>query len=137
VAARLNPVLIAESFIHRNNWLPGVIVAVVLFVLGTGFTVFLRYRDKVSKTLDYQMVSDLSLLVKRPNNLKVVYYDQEVQNPRVVSLKFVNTGKQVIKEAEFLEPCVITCKDTKLLDIEIKDESANMLVKTFDSCESG
>lgn len=45
--------LLADSFLQRNSWMPGVVAAVVLFLIGTGITLYLRQRDRDSKHLDY------------------------------------------------------------------------------------
>jgi hypothetical protein len=50
--------LLADSFLERNSWVPGVAAAVILFIVGTCITLYLRRRDKDSKHLDYRILSD-------------------------------------------------------------------------------
>ncbi len=117
-----------ESFLERNSWLPGVVVAIVLFITGTAVTLYLRRRDKESKTFDYRVISDLPILLARPDNeLKVTYMNHEVQNPRMLRVRFVNTGKQVIKAADFLNPYFIRLEGSQLLNTAITEMSAEDL----------
>jgi hypothetical protein len=102
-------VLLADSFLQRNSWLPGVISAVVLYIIGTSITLYFRQKDKASKTLDYRIIDDVPIFSghDRPEKLRVIYgtadVNTEVNDPRVTRVHFKNTGKQVIEAADFLE----------------------------------
>ncbi|WP_139809753.1 hypothetical protein [Mycobacterium avium] len=93
--------LLADSFLSRNSWLPGVVVAVVLFLITTGLALHWRNRDKDSKHLDYQILSDTPIVTSRdrPEILKVIYGANKVSNPFITELRFKNTGKQLSKQA--------------------------------------
>lgn len=123
--------LLSNSFLERNLWVPGVAVAVILFLVGVLINLILRQRDKESKTFDYRVASDLPILSNRPDNddLKVTYLDEEVRNPRIVRVTFRNTGKQSIKAGEWLHPYMIRLKGSRLLDAIVTDESADDLTK--------
>lgn len=121
--------LVAESFIERNPWFPGVAVAVGLFILATCITLFLRHRDKDSKHLDYRVVSDTPIFSgsDRPNHLKVSYFDEPVSDPRVTFIRFKNTGKQVIRPGDVLTKFSVSRGQAKLLDAKLMDGSARDL----------
>ncbi|CRZ18629.1 hypothetical protein [Mycolicibacterium neworleansense] len=120
----------AESFIERNPWFPGVAVAVGLFILATCITLFLRHRDKDSKHLDYRVMSDTPIFSgsDRPHHLKVTYFDESVSDPRVTFVRLKNTGKQVIRPADVLTKFTISRGQAKLLDTKLMNGSAMDLV---------
>jgi hypothetical protein len=122
-------VLLADSFLQRNSWAPGVAAAAVLFLFGVLINLVLRQRDKESKTFDYRVISDLPILSNRPDNdgLKITYLGDDVDNPRIVRINFRNTGKQVIKSDEWLNPYIIRLNGSRLKDAVVTDESANDL----------
>lgn len=123
-------VVLAASFLERNSWVPGVIVAVVLFIVGTGITLYLRRKDTDSKHLDYQILSDTPIVTSRdrPEILKVMFGSTEVRNPFITEVKFKNTGKQVIEADDFLAPIEIKRPHAKVLDFNDVDQSETGLV---------
>ncbi|WAJ43541.1 hypothetical protein OK015_20375 [Mycobacterium sp. Aquia_216] len=125
--------VVANSFLEHNSWLPGVVVAVVLFVIGA----IQRHRDKQSKTFDYQIISDVPILRTRPSDLKVLYQDEELQHPRLLRAAFRNTGNQVIKEVEFLQHYSINFKDAKLADAQLDVEKPRGIVRHLIVDEKG
>ncbi|WP_133054116.1 hypothetical protein [Mycobacteroides saopaulense] len=123
--------LLAEDFVGRNPWVPGVVSAVVLFLVGTGITLYLRQRDKDSKTLDYRVVSNIAIVTshERPERLKVIFGKLEVTHPFISQIRFENTGKQVIESTDFLDAVRILRPSAKILDFNIVKESERNLVK--------
>jgi hypothetical protein len=99
--------------------------------LGTLLAMWLwRLRDRQSKTLDYLVISDIDILINRPEKLKVVYGSDEVEvkDPRVTEIRFKNTGKQVIETDDFLEPVIMRRPNARILDFDVVEESDNHLV---------
>ncbi|OCB37264.1 hypothetical protein A5676_18335 [Mycobacterium malmoense] len=133
--------MLAASFLERNSWVPGVVVAVVLFLIGTGITLYLRRRDKDSKHLDYQILSDTPILTRRdhPGILKVVVGSKVVSNPYITEVRFKNTGKQVIEADDFLGRISIQRSNAKVLTFNLVGESARNLIDyadlTFESSD--
>jgi hypothetical protein len=124
------PVLLAASFLERNSWVPGVVVAVVLFIIGTGISFYWRRGDKESKHLDYQILSDTPIITSRdkPQILKVIYGATEVTNPFITEVRFKNTGKQVIDADDFLGPMTILRRSAKVLDFnDVGQSEANLV----------
>lgn len=118
----------AESFIERNSWAPGVIVAVVLFVIGTATTLYLRHRDKERKTLDYRTLSNVAVLTNtssRPERLKILFDSNEARDPFITQIRIQNTGKQVIEPEDFLTCIQISRESCKILEWGLVEESAD------------
>lgn len=72
----------------------------------------------------------MPIVVNRPEDtdLRVTYSDEDVDNPRIVRVRFANTGKQVIKGDEYLEAYKIHVSKVKLLDATIIEGTAKNLV---------
>lgn len=115
--------MLADSFLERNGTLFQILAtAIGLALTGLGGW-WLRSRNKKSKTFDYRVVSDLPILSHRPddNELKVMYLDEELVNPRVMQVKFVNSGTEVIRASEVLEQYVLEVRDARLVSVSICD----------------
>lgn len=132
--ATFDRVILADSFLQRNSWLPGVSVAIVLSIIATSITLYLRQKDEASKTLDYGVIDDVPIFSghDRPEKLRVIYgtadVNTEVNDPRVTRVRFKNTGKQVIDATDFLESFAITRPSSKILDVNVFEESEHDLV---------
>jgi hypothetical protein len=122
-------VLLADSFLERNGTLFQILATVAVAAVGGLVGYWLRSRNKRTKTFDFRVERTLPILFHRPANdaLQVTYRNAVVQNPRIVRLNFRNTGKQVIKADEFLNPYTITVQPARLLDTAITDETAASL----------
>lgn len=121
--------ILADDFLQRNPWVPGVVAAVVLFLIATAINFYLRQRDKESKTFDYRVVSDIPIFFgpNRPADLKVMHFGLEVANPRITRIRFENTGKRVIEETDFLEPYEIKRGSAEIVDYNIVEQSEHNL----------
>lgn len=123
--------LLAESFLERNGTLFQILAGFVFMLGAAGLTWYLGQRKKESKTFDYRVVSDLPILSHRPddNELKVTYLDEELHNPRVLQVKFGNTGTEVIRASEVLEEYVLEVHDARLVVAEMVYSSATNLAR--------
>jgi hypothetical protein len=125
----MNDTMLADAFLEHYSWVPGVVVAVVLFALTWLFNLKLRQRDRKSKTFDYWVFSDVAILSHRPEDsqLKVTYLDQELDNPRIVSVMFINNGTEVIRASEVLDQFVVSVGDAWLVSVEmVRSSSPNL-----------
>ena len=127
----LVPVLLAESFIERNGTLLQILAAVVIAVVSAVGGWLLRRHNQQTKTFDYRVVSDLPILSNRPDDddLKVTYMGEEVSHPRIVRVRFASTGKQVIRDTDFLDEYVLRVRGSALLDVIVTDETGSNLVE--------
>lgn len=121
--------LLADNLLNLYPWLPGVVVAVVLTTAGWLITYRYRQRDRKSKTLDYQVVSDIAILNHRPEDsgLSVTYLGEELDNPRVVRVRVQNTGSEVIRAGEILEPYSLGVGASWLVSVGMAEQSAPSL----------
>ncbi len=121
--------LLAESLLERNGTLFQIIATVaVAAVAGLGGW-WLRSRSRTAKTFDFRILSDLAILSHRPddNALKVVYNTEELLNPRLVRARFTNSGTDVIRASEVLEPFVFVVHAAWLVSVEIAETSSASL----------
>jgi hypothetical protein len=122
-------VLFADSVLQRNS----ASVTIALFIVATSITLYLRQKDKASKTLDYRVIDDVPIFSghDRPEKLRVIYgtadINTEVNDPRVTRVRFKNTGNQVIEAADFQEPFGITRPCSKILDVNVFEQSEHDL----------
>lgn len=121
--------LIAESFLERNGTLFQ-ILASALLAAATGLAGWwLRSRSRTAKTFDFRVLSDLAILSHRPddNALKVTYNTEELLNPRLVRVRFTNSGTDVIRASEVLEPFVFVVHAARLVSVEMAETSSENL----------
>lgn len=124
-----------SSFLARNPWFPGVVVAVALFAISCLINLTLRIRDKQLKTFDYRVISDVPLLLtkNKPERLKLMIGQLEVKEPRVTEICFKNTGNKAIDEDDFLgEPYTITRPDASMLDFNVIAKSHEHLLNPLE-----
>jgi hypothetical protein len=110
------------------------IAAVVVPGVALLITWLWRLDDRQSKTLDYRVISDTDIVVNRPEKLKVVYGPDEVpvKDPRVTEIRFKNTGNQVIKTDDFLEPVIMRRPNARILDFDVVEEKENHLFEKIE-----
>jgi hypothetical protein len=100
----------------------------VLFAVGTAITLYLRHRDKETKTLDYEVLSNVEIITsagERPERLKILFDETEVHNPSITQIRIENTGKQVIEPDDFLS-CIQICRENcSIVEWGIVEESAD------------
>ena len=69
--------------------------------------------------------------------LRVTYGPLEVNDPRVTQVRFKNTGKQVIDEADFLgQPYEIARSNATLLDYNVVEQSTRNLVDKLEQVDA-
>lgn len=130
--------LLAESFLEHNSWVPGAAIAIVGLLINWLW----RRRDRKTKAFDYCVLSDVAILSHRPDDefLKVTYMGEELDNPRIVRVRFANTGTEVIRASEVLDQFVLTV-NAQVVSASIAEQSSRDLagfklaVPNFPVCE--
>lgn len=123
--------LAAESFLERNSTaFQLVATAIGLVLTGLGGW-WVRNRQKKSKTFGFRTLSDLAILSHRPDDdlLKVMYGDEEIDHPRILRVRLANTGTEVIRHSEVLEPIVLTVS-ARIVSMMV-DRQSGQIVSTF------
>jgi hypothetical protein len=128
-AVILNAVLLATSFLERNGTLLQILAAVLIALITFLLTWYLSFRNRATKTLDYKEISSFPIVTshERPDRLKILFEDTEVDNPFITQICIENTGKQVIESDDFLSPLQIYRKDASVLEWGVVDESEDSL----------
>jgi hypothetical protein len=123
-------VLLADSYWQRDSTQISIGGAVAVAAITLLIMWLWRARDRQSKTLDYLVISDTDIVSahNRPEKLKVVYGQDEVEDPRVTEIRFKNTGKQIIETDDFLEPVKMRRANSRILDYAVVEQSENHLV---------
>ena len=122
--------LLADSYWQRDSTQISIGGAVAVAAITLLIMWLWRARDRQSKTLDYLVISDTDIVSahNRPEKLKVVYGQDEVEDPRVTEIRFKNTGKQIIETDDFLEPVKMRRANSRILDYAVVEQSENHLV---------
>lgn len=132
--------LLADSFVERNGTVFQILAAVVIAVVTGLVTWHFSRRNRKTKTIDYQVVSDVPILNHRPDDaqLKITYLDEELDHPRVVRVVCRNTGTEVIKASEILEKHRLSVGDAWLVSaVMAKSSAANLTTFEADAGPPG
>ncbi|MCA1702351.1 MAG: hypothetical protein LC808_03415 [Actinobacteria bacterium] len=107
-----------ESWWDRNAaeiGLAGLVLGVVTAI--GSVVIFYLQRDK--KTFDWQVLTDEPIVtetsVPAGERIKVVWNDIELNGPRLITLRLVNTGKREIRAEDFNGHVVITTSEDLLI----------------------
>lgn len=82
---------------------------------------FMYERDK--RTFDWQLLTDEPIMTHAPREgfgIKVIWNTTELQHPRLVTVRLMNTGKREIRESDFDGPTLIAVGE----GFEVKKASA-------------
>lgn len=130
--------MLAESFIERNGTVFQILAAVMLATVAGLIGRYFRRSDKPRKTLDYRVLSDVPILSHRPDDeLKVMYRGDELNNPRLVRVRFENTGSECIRASEIIQQYRIAVGSAWMVQADVVDQSADDLVDLDADCTPG
>jgi hypothetical protein len=76
-------------------------------IVGVVIQWYFHRRAEKPKRLGWELVSSnriISASEYQRKNLLVTYMGREVENPHVLCLRIVNTGKQEVRASDFIEP---------------------------------
>jgi len=123
--------VLADSFLQRNGTALGLLVSVAIGSIGWAVAWFIYTKGKRRKHLDYRTISDIPIIAsgERPEELRVVYGQVEVNNPRITEVRFWNTGNQVIDESDFMgRPFrILPRAGAKLLDFTVLERPTDLI----------
>nr|WP_320020902.1 hypothetical protein [uncultured Draconibacterium sp.] len=88
------------------------IITFVLFSVSSLYAYYLHRKSKVKKSMEFSYRETFSLFEKidslKPDELKVLWKDQQKENIFVTEIYLRNTGTISLKEEDFLRPISIT-----------------------------
>lgn len=127
----MSAAVLADSLLERNGTLIGIIVAAVTLVVSCWFTWRLAIRNTSSKTFDYR-VQDIAILSQRPfdSEVRVLHGAEEIRHPRVVNVQFANSGSEVIRSSEILEPYALKVDTRPISVVLIQSSRPNLATLT-------
>lgn len=102
--------IIAESWVDQRPWVLTLTATIVLGIVGLVVGYIYHRRGQTRKCLDYLITSDVKLLsdeATKLGSLEVTYESHALKHPRVVTIKFTNTGNKEIKAEDFEDPIKI------------------------------
>lgn len=123
----------AKNWIDTNGgWvgLGGLVVGLIAVVLA------IIFRPRQSKGLGwkYQSANRIIRVTQAQRNrlpLKVVYGEQDVDDPNIIILRILNAGGQAIEVGDFDRPITIEFKESKLLALDVIAQSSKGMSITF------
>ncbi len=115
------------EWLEQNwQWLTGI-------VIGGLIALVVYWRQHRPKTLDYQIVNNIPILANRSgeiaDKLNVTYDSFQVKDPRIITVRIVNTGKRSIMPSDYEGRVRITFEQYVLIDGSISS-AANDDIKT-------
>jgi hypothetical protein len=140
----------------ENAWILTAGLAVLSILVTISVAIIRDKRDRKSKFIDFQWVSDVYLLqpeTKSVADLRVYVGELKLENPRLVTLTFRNSGNVEIKADEYIVPitvglgsgrgpvdaAIISQKPPDVLDasrIVLQEDAAIITPKVFNKRES-
>lgn len=117
------------QFVERNGTAFQILAAVLATAFSCWFTWRLATKDKPTKTFDFRL-QDVAILNERPadTQLRITYEDTELRHPRIVKVQFANSGSEVIRASEILEPYALKV-DTRPISVALTSSSRPELAK--------
>ncbi|KAB2587295.1 hypothetical protein BS297_01040 [Rhodococcus erythropolis] len=101
-------------------------VSIVLALVAIGVTVTIALWNKARKTLDYEILSDVLLLTKHTELIsgivEVTVKGKPVASPRVISIRYQNTGNKEIMSDEFLKTITLPA-GVQVLQVTINEST--------------
>lgn len=107
---------------------PGFIVGSAIGVAGIIIGIILHYRQRRPKRLDYMVLTNVpieTLAVEGDKpRLQVMFAGMELANPRVITLRLINTGREPVTDSDYAAPLTITWDDAIIRDCGVIGSSA-------------
>lgn len=116
----------------------------ILGVIGIVVTIYIAHRSRVRKTLDFEVLNNLSFLspgVPDSHQLSVHLAEAELKEPRLVTVRVRNTGNKPVVASDYVQPICIQNKSRGLILSatsvdEVSEDRAGDLVIDGESARS-
>jgi len=108
-----------DKFIHRmHRWMPAIAILGLALAAYTAYLTWLGYNNK-ELSISYLVDSPLIVDFDKESQLKVVYDNKSVSAPRLMSLKFYNSGEVPIQKKDIESPLRLMFKKARLIEARI------------------
>lgn len=127
-----------KTWLEAHSWVPGTAVG-IFFGLAALIAGYIYYKkNKPRKTLDYQITSDILMLRHSGGSgtgpLRVLVGERSVSEPRLIAVRYQNTGNREILSQDFLQAIKLQ-SDLEVLHLEVRETSG--IVITVDMGKIG
>jgi hypothetical protein len=100
------------------------VVGTAVAILGIVVGIAIALWQRQPKTLDYEVVNKLPILSPNANlawetpsaPLVVLYGDQKIKDPFLLTVRVRNTGKRAIEAGDYADPITVTCTGSRPFD---------------------
>ncbi|TDZ92184.1 hypothetical protein [Mycobacteroides salmoniphilum] len=106
---------------------PWGIVSAIVAPLALVVTVVIFFKNRARKTLDYALINDVRIV---PDGLGDIREDITIRvgtatlrDPRILTVRYINTGNKGIARADFLNGSITTAPDSGVCNSQIVDKS--------------
>lgn len=119
---------------NQNWWenFPWGLVSVILAAVALVVTIVIFLKTRKRKTLDYTLVDDVKILSDRISGMRsdiiVTVGGEVIKDPRILTVRYVNTGNQEILESDFLANSITTTDKSGTVNSELAGHSGNVAV---------
>ncbi|MEV0360092.1 hypothetical protein AB0H71_28940 [Nocardia sp. NPDC050697] len=114
------------GWIDAHPWVVGTLTLVAIAIALVGLRQ--AKKNQKTKTLDYTVESDVNFVSSHAPDLQGIeihFQHRQLQRPRFVTIKFVNTGNTEIEASDFADPIRVKHGDEyKVLECEVVSEPA-------------
>jgi hypothetical protein len=111
---------------------PWGLVSVILAVIALAVTVVFFYKGRGRKTLDYMLVDDVKILPEGVSGIRsdivVTVGGTPIKDPRIITVRYINTGNREILQSDFLVESITTKDDSGIVNSQLTGHSRNLAV---------
>ncbi len=100
-----------------HTWVVTGLVSLLAIAVSASLTVAIFRKNRERKTLDFEIKNDVDLIsshAPRISDLKVIYQSDVLDAPRIVSIKFINSGNKLVVADDFVEPIRVKHGDDEI-----------------------
>ncbi|MFV8315712.1 hypothetical protein [Mycobacterium sp. 23] len=119
---------------NQNFWqtFPWGLISVIIAAVALGVTIVIFFKTRKRKTLDYSLVDDVKILSDRLSGIRgdivVTVGGSAIKDPRIVTVRYMNTGNQEILKSDFLANSITTTDASGTVNSQLAGHSEHIAV---------
>jgi len=117
--------------VDNRMWL----LSLLAIFISAALAIALYRLNKAKQQIDYQIINDVMIVSRHASSLReklhIEYEAHTLQNPRIVTIKFINTGNKAIEGSDFKQAITVRHgqhDDIRAIDGFIVDQAADGIV---------
>ncbi|BCL82174.1 hypothetical protein ccbrp13_46390 [Ktedonobacteria bacterium brp13] len=119
-----------------TQFIVNIIVAVVVGVTAIIVAIWIYKRQKLKKEISYEIVSNaplVSINEKMKDRIKILLDGSEMNSPRLIVIKLINTGNDAVKKDDIEDPLSIQIQGATIISAEVLNtDPQNFFLKPED-----